>query len=80
MQTKRLLLKNKLNAKISEIKNKIPSISGLATDSAFSAVENKMPDVSNLVQKTDYDTKINEIEYNVSDHYHEKYIYYYSRV
>ena len=80
MQTKRLLLKNKLNAKISETKNKIPSISGLATNSAFTAVENKMADVSNLVQKTDYDTKINEIEYNVSDHNHEKYIYYYSRV
>ena len=74
IQTKRLLLKKKLNAKISEIKNKIPSISGLATNSAFTAFENKMPDDSNLVQKTDYDTKINEIEYKVSDHNHDKYI------
>ena len=74
MQTKRLLFKNKLSAKISEIKNKVPRISGLATNSAFTAVENKITDVSNLVQKTDYDTNINEIEYKVSDHNHDKYI------
>ena len=46
----------------------------MATNSAFAAVENKMPDVSNLVQKTDYDTKINETEYKVSDHNHDKYV------
>ena len=37
--------------KITEIKNKIPSISGLATNSALTAVENKIPNVSGLVEK-----------------------------
>ena len=35
------------------MENKIPSISGLATNSALAAAENKIPDVSNLVKKTD---------------------------
>ena len=37
----------------------------------------KIPDVSNLVKKkkkTDYDTKIREIEKKVTDHDHDKYI------
>ena len=38
-------------AKVAEIEGKIPSISGLATNSALNAVENKMPDVSSLVKK-----------------------------
>ena len=41
--------KTDCSSKISEIENKIPSISGLATNSAF---ENKIPNVSNLVKKT----------------------------
>ena len=47
------LLKKKTyyNAKIIEIEKKIPSISGLATNSALTAVENKIPDVNSLVQK-----------------------------
>ena len=57
-----LVKKTDYNSKISEIENKIPSISGLATTSALTAVENKIPNVSNLVKKTDYNTKINEIE------------------
>ena len=63
-----------LNAKITEIESKIPSITGLATNSAVSAVENKIPDVSSLVKTTDYNTKISEIEKKVSDHNHDKYI------
>ena len=39
------------SAKASEIENKIPSISDLATSSALTAVENKIPDVKNLVKK-----------------------------
>ena len=58
-----------LNAKITEIENKIPSITGLATNLALTAVENKIPNVSNLVTKTDYNTKISEIEKKVSDKY-----------
>ena len=38
------------NAKITEIESKIPSVSGLATNSALNAVENKIPDIS-LVKK-----------------------------
>ena len=34
----------------------MPSITGLATNSALAAVENKKPDVSSLVKKTDYNT------------------------
>ena len=52
----------------------MPSISGLATNSALTAVENKIPNVSNFATKTDYNTKISEIEKKVSDHYHDKYI------
>ena len=37
-------------------------------------MENKIPSVSNLVKKTDYDTKITEIENKLTDHNHEKYI------
>ena len=62
------------NAKVTEIEGKIPSISGLATNSALTAVENKIPDVSDLVKKTDCNTKISEIENKVNDHNHDKYI------
>ena len=46
---------------MNEVKNEIPSISGLATTSALTSVKNKIPSVSNLVKKTDYDTKFKEI-------------------
>ena len=42
----------------------------LQTNSALTAVENKIPDVSSLAKKTDYNTKISEVERNVSDHNH----------
>ena len=70
--TSRLVQKFDNNAKITEIENKIPSITALATTSALIASENKIPDVSSLVKKTDQDTKISEIEKNVSDHDHNK--------
>ena len=34
----------------------------LVTKTSLTAVENKILDVSSLVKKTDYNTKINEIE------------------
>ena len=41
-----------------EIESKIPSISGLASNSTLIAVENKIPYISNLVKKKpDYDAK-----------------------
>ena len=61
-----LVKKTDFNAKVTKIKGKIPSISGLTTNSALTAVENKIPDVSSLVKITDYNTKIN-------DHNHCKY-------
>ena len=53
---------NNNNAKINEVKGKIPNITNLATLSSLTSVENKIPSVSNLVTKTDYNTKINETE------------------
>ena len=70
-----LLKKTDYNAKVSEIENKIPSISGLATNFALNAVENKIPTISNLVEKQiDYNSKITEIERKVTCHDHNKYI------
>ena len=63
-----------LNTKINEVKNEIPSIRGLTTTSALTAVENKLPNVSKSVKKTDYDTKVSEINKKITDHEHDKYI------
>ena len=58
-----------------EVKNKIPSITNLATTTALTAVENKIANVSNLVKKTVYNTKISETENKITtDHDHDKYI------
>ena len=64
--------KTTLNAKVDEVKNEIPGISGLATTSALTAVENKIPSAGNLVNKTHYDTKVNDKK--ITDHTHDKYI------
>ena len=56
------LKKTDFNAKITEVEDKMPSISGLATISALTAVENKIPDASSVVKKTDCDAKVIEIE------------------
>ena len=64
-----------LNAKINDIKNKIPNITDLATTTALTTIENKIPNVSNLVKKSDHNTKVSETENKVNtDHYHDKYI------
>ena len=60
--------------KLTELENKIPDVSSLATKAALTAVENKIPDVSSLVKKTNYDTKISELEKKLTDHNHDKYI------
>ena len=39
------------NAKISEIDDKISSISGLATNTALATVKNKIPNINSLVTK-----------------------------
>ena len=68
------LKKPDVNVKVTEIEGKIPSISGLATNTALTAVENKIPNVSSSVKKTECNTKISEIENKVNDHNHDKYI------
>ena len=40
----------------------------------MTTVENKIPDVSSLVKKTDYNTKITEIDNKLNNHDHDKYI------
>ena len=55
------------NAKITEIENKIPNISKLATKTSLNTVENKIPDTSGLVKKTDYNAKITDLENKISD-------------
>ena len=54
--------KTDYNAKITEIENKIPAFTNLATKTALNTVENESPNTSGLVKKTDYNTKITEIE------------------
>ena len=49
-------------------------ISNLGTTTALTTVENKIPNVSNLVKKTDYNTKVTEIEKKLNNHDHDKYI------
>ena len=70
-----ILLKNtNYNTKITELENKSPDISNLATKTTLTTIENKIPSISNLVKKTDHDTKITEIEKKLTDHKHDKYI------
>ena len=60
--------------KLTDLKDKIPNLGGLAAKSALTAVENKILDVSSLVKKTNYDTKISELEKKLTDHNLDKYI------
>ena len=53
-----------LNAKITEVENKIPSITDLGTNSALTAVENKISDAGSS----------KDIEKKITDHDREKYI------
>ena len=55
------------------MENKSSDISGLATKPALIGVENKMPSVTRLVKKTNYDTKISDLEKKLIDHNHDKY-------
>ena len=69
-----MLKKSDCNAKITEIEGKIPSICGLSTNAVLTGVEDKIPNISSLVKKTNYNTKIAEIENKFTDHSHDKYI------
>ena len=50
------------------------NISELATTCVLTTDWNKIPSISTLVKKTDYDTKINELEKKLTDHKRDKYI------
>ena len=69
-----LLKKTDYNTKVTEIEDKIPDISSLATKTALTTVENKTSSVSNLVKKADYDTKVTEIENKLNNHNRDTYI------
>ena len=49
-------------------------ISNLATKTALTTVGKKVSSTSHLVKKTEYDTKITEIENKLNNHNHDKYI------
>ena len=53
------------NTKITEIEDKIPSISGLATKTALTIVENKIPNISNLVKKQIMTPKLLKLKRNL---------------
>ena len=57
-----VIKKTDYNDKITEIENKIPDISNLATKTALTNWSNTVSDTSTLIKKSDYDTKIAEIE------------------
>ena len=46
-----MVKKTDFNTKVTEIEDKIPSITGLATNSELNAVENKITDVKGLIKK-----------------------------
>ena len=46
-----LILGTDYNSKITEIENKIPDVSGLATKTALTPVEHKIPSITNLATK-----------------------------
>ena len=56
-----LLQTSVFNSKITEVENKIPDISNLATKTKVNAVENKIPDIKNLVSKTELTAVKNKI-------------------
>ena len=66
IDTSDFVLKTNYNAKITELENKIPDISNLATKTALTTVENKILSISN--------TKVTEIENKLNNHNHDNYI------
>ena len=51
--------------KLTELENKIPDISNLATKTALTAIENKIPNVSNLVKKQTITQKLLILKINL---------------
>ena len=61
------ILKNLIdyNNKITDIEDKIPDVSDLATKTALTTVENEIPDVSNLVKKQIINLKLQKLKTNL---------------
>ena len=80
-QTKKTDLEKKIpdlsdpvkKTKHTELENKIPDASRLATNTARTLVEKEKPNVRGLVIKTDYDTKISELENKLTNQTDDKY-------
>ena len=53
---------------MTEIEDKISSITGLDTTAALNAVENNIPNISNLVKKTYYGAKYQTLNLNILQH------------
>ena len=47
-----------INAKINEVKNKIPNITNLASNTDLTAVENKIPDHSKYINNPEFNKQI----------------------
>ena len=69
-----VLLKTNYNIKVTELENKFPDISNLATKTALTAIENKIPSVSNLVKKQTIILKLQKLKTKLNNHNHDKYI------
>ena len=74
IDTSDFVLKTKYNTDKTELENKIPDISNLATKTALTAIENKIPSFSNLVKKTDYN-KVTDVENKINNHNKDKYVH-----
>ena len=68
--TNDVVKKTDYNAKITEIENKIPDTSNLATKTLLTTVENKISGIGNLVKKTDYNAKITDLGNKIPDFSH----------
>ena len=56
-----MVKKTDFNTKVNVIEGKIPSITGLATNSELSAVKNEIPDVTSLVEKTNLNAEFKKV-------------------
>ena len=74
IDTNDFVLKTNNNTDKTELEKEVRNIRNLATKTALTAVESKIPNFSNLVKKTDYSTKITDIESKLNNHNHDKYI------
>ena len=68
--TNEVVKKTDYNTKITEIENKIPDTSNLATKTLLTTVENKISGIGNLVKKTDYNAKITDLGNKIPDFSH----------